>query len=404
MELAQGEMVTERPLPAAVAEDARLLPAAGAVKRQRLVFLDGLRGLAAVAVVLFHWVLVIHDHPISTPQPLIFKLLAIYGRLGVEVFFVLSGFVISYSLQNSAITFGFAARFVLRRSIRLDPPYWCTIVFAVAVALTATHLFGAKHYAVPELGDVLPHLLYLQGILGHPHVVIVFWTLCIEVQFYLVFIGLLAALHYGRKSATPPLQSKLFAALLCASALGSLLMSTSTDLPVDFFECWFMFCLGALVCRAVQLKDYRLAAAATVCVGLASIVKEDLNAAVASLAAGLILAAAVLNGLNRWLGNPVSQFFGRISYSLYLTHFLVLLPVIHFCYRLSPDSLAMSLVGNALALGATTLVAYLLYRFVERPSVLLASRLKSSPQRTEIGNACRHVHTVRFSTVQQTAG
>ena len=52
------------------------------------------------------------------------------GFVGVDIFFVLSGFVIAYSVREARITPRFLGRFALRRSIRLDPPYWITIAIA----------------------------------------------------------------------------------------------------------------------------------------------------------------------------------------------------------------------------------------------------------------------------------
>jgi peptidoglycan/LPS O-acetylase OafA/YrhL len=349
--------------------------------RKRLAFIDGLRGLAAVAVVLFHLFGIVHSHPIYAIQPTVFYLIATYGRLGVQVFFVLSAFVIAYSLQDAVIDCKFLLRFIVRRSIRLDPPYWLTILLASIVALAATHLFHARHYPIPTLNGLFAHLFYLQGIMGCRQIVAVFWTLCIEVQFYLAFIILLWILS-RRREAAPPIPGVAFAVILMSTGLVSLLASQSSDQPINYlYEYWYAFCLGALVCRGMVARDYCLPAIAIMIAGTASVLKADLNAAASTVAACVILVSARANRLDNWLADPVSQFFGRISYSLYLLHLVVIPPIINLFYRLYPDSVTMSVAANALALASTVLVSAIFYRFVERPSAQLASKLKLVPAR-----------------------
>ena len=83
-----------------------ILPASG-----RLALIDGLRGIAAMLVVLFHFCAVAH----LADVPVLGWLFA-HGNFGVEVFFVISGFVIAYSVRNAQHTLPFLGRFALRRS------------------------------------------------------------------------------------------------------------------------------------------------------------------------------------------------------------------------------------------------------------------------------------------------
>lgn len=89
----------------------------------RFTYVDALRGIAALSVLVYHFTgSLIRNFPHNPlPKP-IFSLLS-HGNMGVEVFFVLSGFVISYTLRNAWVTPGYVGRFALRRSIRLDPPF-----------------------------------------------------------------------------------------------------------------------------------------------------------------------------------------------------------------------------------------------------------------------------------------
>jgi peptidoglycan/LPS O-acetylase OafA/YrhL len=88
----------------------------------RFKFVDALRGIAAVSVVLFHLKEGKHIPNLYALMPKWLQTLFDHGVLGVSIFFVLSGFVIAHSLYKQHVTLRLAGRFMLRRSIRLDPP------------------------------------------------------------------------------------------------------------------------------------------------------------------------------------------------------------------------------------------------------------------------------------------
>ena len=141
-------------------------PAAGA----RFEELDGIRGLAALAVVLFHYTTRMREiYPDYVP-PYSFP----YSQFGVGLF-VVSGFVILLSLRNARS----ADEFVLSRFWRLFPAYWAAIVFTWLVLLVLP-LPGRQ----VEPWHVLVNFTMLQEVFGVPHVDGVYWFICREVVFY----------------------------------------------------------------------------------------------------------------------------------------------------------------------------------------------------------------------------
>ena len=163
----------------------------------RSTYIDALRGIAAFSVVSYHinrygplW------EPASRFIPGLLQFWFDLGWMGVQVFFVISGFVIAYSVRNARVTPGFLANYAWRRSIRLDPPYWTTILFVLFMhAVMYLHLGFESPLDVPTKLEpglswklVGSHLLYLQNIIGYDNLSAGFWTLSIEVQFYLLYV------------------------------------------------------------------------------------------------------------------------------------------------------------------------------------------------------------------------
>jgi hypothetical protein len=149
--------------------------------------IDGLRGIAAFSVLFFH---VLWN---SAGSDSLRGLLTAEGewitgllRSGVAVFFVISGFVIAHTTRNVR-TFDQSWRFGAKRQLRLDPPYYAAmgvVLVIETVQLLVPGLVG-RSFTVAE---VALNMLYLQNIVGAPSVLAVAWTLCLEVQFYLVII------------------------------------------------------------------------------------------------------------------------------------------------------------------------------------------------------------------------
>ncbi len=92
------------------------------------------------------------------------------------------------------MTPGFIGNFALRRSLRLDPSYLTVVLLVLAMhRLPAWSSLPSPHESGLTLGQVLTHGLYLQNVLGYENLSAGFWTLCIEMQFYLLFCLLLGA-------------------------------------------------------------------------------------------------------------------------------------------------------------------------------------------------------------------
>jgi peptidoglycan/LPS O-acetylase OafA/YrhL len=149
--------------------------------RGRVAGLDGLRGLAALYVVLFHcWLLTFRGFPVNTGPPWLGWLM--YGHLSVVFFFVLSGFSLAVSPARAGWQLGGKARFARRRAWRILPPYWAALAFSLIIAWTVTPQLRT---GPPTGRSVLVYGLLLQDFVRAPTPNAAFWSIAVEAGLYL---------------------------------------------------------------------------------------------------------------------------------------------------------------------------------------------------------------------------
>ncbi|MCT9082306.1 acyltransferase family protein [Streptomyces fulvoviolaceus] len=165
--------------------------AAPAVRaRPRLYAIDGIRLVAALMVAVHHYAgtnrvnqpgNAIWGRPVSDIMPTVFHF-ATYGWIGVEIFFVISGFVICMSCWGRT-----PRQFFVSRVIRLYPAYWCAIVLTTGVLVALPGVWERQ-----PLREVLLNFTMLQAGSGVANVDGVYWTLWSELRFYLLFLVVVA--------------------------------------------------------------------------------------------------------------------------------------------------------------------------------------------------------------------
>ena len=140
--------------------------------RSRISELDALRGIAALSVVLFHYTTRFQElHPIAAKPVAYFGL----GRYGVQLFFVISGWVILLSARRA----GNALQFACARAARIYPAYVVGMMITAAV-IALVGLPGVRITGLTVAGN----LLMLQQFVGIPHVDGAYWSLVVELAFY----------------------------------------------------------------------------------------------------------------------------------------------------------------------------------------------------------------------------
>ena len=353
-------------------------------QNSRFVFIDALRGIAAVAVLCHH----LYNNselqgPLSRALPHIVTGTFNFGAHGVQIFFVISGFVISCSLRRTRVTPRSALSFAIRRQVRLDPAYWVMLAFGTLSMWFAAHAHQyQRQYPRPSAGDFLASLFYLQNILHRRGIVGVAWTLCLEIQFYLVFIGLLAiGQRVGKRQnmvgAAPIVVAGT--AVLSAFAQGWAVHTGRLGL-LDmswFVYTWYMFALGILAYWCSERYAPAWLFIVPSAVALVGGCWLGFDRMIVAASTSLIIYGLGAGGqLRSWSLGPVVQYFGAISYSLYLVHLEVLARIYKTAIHWTGLSAGPAVCWFVVAGVTSVIVAHLFHHWVEEPTRKLASRLK----------------------------
>ncbi|HVS95275.1 MAG TPA: acyltransferase [Puia sp.] len=311
-----------------------------------------LRGLAATSVFLFHLVCVTHGYIPGDTVHAFFS----YGRFGVQFFFVISGFVIPYSMMRANYRTPDFFRFLLKRVVRIEPPYMLILVLTVAFLWLRSRTVAGDPFPV-TWQQVALHVGYLIPFSGYDWLSIVFWTLAIEFQFYLFF-----SLAF-RAFTGPGVWRWLISALLIA-------IHWIHPLDTQFLYWSPIFLMGIYLAlgKMKKIASSEMFAA----LGILAVVGFLKFGPVVDLFALTSVAAIYFEPVIR---SRVLDFLGNISYSLYLSHTLIAFAVINIGIRYT-RSPYQRVFFVALAVTATLLFSWLLYLFVERPAKKWASAIK----------------------------
>lgn len=329
----------------------------GSPSRLRILELDGLRGVAALAVVLYHFT-TRFEQLFPREVPLSWQLS--WGFHGVDLFFMLSGFVILMTLER---TRGWL-QFAWGRFTRLYPAYWV----AALMTLIVIALWGAASQQV-SARDALLNVTMLQALLGARHIDGVYWSLQAEVIFY---VNMLLAYRCGllQRPAWGVAAWLLLAAIVVAAlalvgdetAIASVLHKLQTVFSLKFIP---LFSVGVLLYDARVRARFTVAHAAALTLGLALIGLSD-GVATLVIDTGLAaLLALAVHGRCRWLGAPWLVRLGALSYALYLVHQAIGYTIIRHLEAAG----AAPAVSIAAALVTVFLLANGLHRWIEMPAL-----------------------------------
>lgn len=323
----------------------------------RIKALDGLRGIAALIVMIGHFNLVVPRFLHGGAED--------SGHAGVMIFFVLSGFLMGLLYLGQPPGRHAAAQFLARRGARVVPLYLAVVLASLAVGTLGPDRVWV--YAMDRWDTLLMHLLLIRGE-G------VLWTVPLEIQFYLLvpliwpayarapratlaaLLAAIAAIYLARMFVAPPLHSggaRLMVGL--PYFLAGLVLSRSIG-PTAGGRRWdalFVAAAGGILLLYPKVLPAQA-------LGVADHWYSPVSLALVSL---LLVASLRSRLAGRILGSRPLCFLGRISYGIYLLHFVVIANLSRFT-PLHPRAYALFALSLVLVIAA----AYLAHILIERPA------------------------------------
>lgn len=318
---------------------------------RRLLELDALRGIAVLLVALFHFTtrydkLYTHDIAPAVNVP--------FGSHGVLLFFIISGFVIFMTLDRTRTV----ADFVVSRFSRLYPAYWAGVILSYT-AITVIGLPGRE----VGFGAALVNLTMLQKWLRVSSVDGVYWTLTVEMCFYVLMLILFATGQLRRLERA----GTVWLALILAAAGARHFSGFSIHWPwrlLFVLEYGNLFLAGMMFYKLRQGFSWPYALVLP-----ATLLAEYLwrGSTIYFVLPCYAAFTLFLTGHLRWLATPPLLFLGNISYSLYLVHLSIGYIIIRALYA---HGLATPWSVILVPLAATIPLAWAMYHWVERPALV----------------------------------
>lgn len=350
----------------------------------RLAFLDALRGLAAVYVVLFH--VMAMPAPALATGPVMGAVLAM-GGTGVALFFVISAFSLAYTMPRHARTPRPLLSFYLHRVFRIAPLFFVLLAFSI-------WRDGRGNHAGHSLPEILANVSFTFNLFPGWEAGIVWasWAIGVEMLFYAVFPLLFRVIDRPLRAWWVAVAGTLASLLAGAGVFGAGGLAAVGDygllrhLPVFLYGILAYHLFAAL--PTLQAGTARRCCAAALFGGALLLVALTVGSARAWVVPGLgwILFgagyAALLVGMSRfplkWVVNRVTAYLGQVSYSLYLAHPIVvalLIPVFRRIQAQVPHADLAYLACAVLTLAVAIPLAHLGYRLIEVPGIRAGHRL-----------------------------
>lgn len=329
----------------------------------RMPMIDALKAVAALLVLLNHFS---SYGPLAAATrevfPGLFGWFYDYARMAVQVFLVIAGFLAARGLSAHGQALGVSPLpLIWKRYLRLVVPYLAAIGLAIAAAAIADQWLDDE--AIPARATFkqwLAHAFLLHGLLGVDALSAGVWYIAIDFQLFALMAILLWS---GRLRIVAP-------ALVLLATTASLFWF-NRDSSWDNWAIYFFgsYGLGAAAWWASGRRQFTSWLGVIATVAIAALVVDFRLRIMLALAIALTLGFSRRTGLlEQWPNARPLAFLGRISYSIFLVHFPVLLIANGLYARLGLSSPTSAIIGLILAITASIASATLFYRWIESPA------------------------------------
>ncbi len=352
--------------------------------RQYYPALDGLRGLAILLVIIYHNFGFINYF--------------FFGWLGVDLFFVLSGFLITDILLNSAGKPHYLKNFYTRRLLRIFPLYYLALLLFIYIIPSLTTSFQAGYYRENQvwMWTYLQNWLYIFKPAGETTGLHHLWSLAVEEQFYLIWPLIILLLK-------KPGRLLIFISLILLAVIGLRIWIWNSQITnLAYFNLYTFsridgLCIGAMVALLQRINPGFLSKNTYIvvfCFAAANFAFYFFNRRYAfsfpylaiagyttfAMTFGLLVNEAVTNGtklITTVFSWPVLRFFGKISYGLYVFHwplYLILNPVLFQLINIPGNNTLTSFISSLLSTGIALGISLLSFHYFEQPFLKLKQR------------------------------
>jgi peptidoglycan/LPS O-acetylase OafA/YrhL len=329
----------------------------------RLPLVDGLKAAACLLIICHHLAFYgpMSDRAYALAPGLI-DWLYHYGRMAVQIFLVVGGFLAAGVLER--LDAGKLARpgaLLWRRYRRLAVPCMAALAFAILAAmLVRPWLDHPSVPDTPELVQLIVHMLLLQDVLGVEALSAGVWYVSIDFQLYALALGLF---WLSRKHPAAPRPTTLVLVLTLASLLFFNLDPAWDSTGLYFFG---SYGLGMLAFRASRRARPEWAMAGLVALGGTALLLAFRERIAVALATAALLGLAHAHGWMQWGAHSHRiAWLARRSYSIFLIHFPVCLLVNALWTQLFPEGAWVNLAGMGVALAASLAAGALFFRLIE---------------------------------------
>lgn len=334
-----------------------------AINSNRMPLIDALKAIAALLVLSNHFSSYGPLAAIARDAfPGLFGWLFEYGRMAVQIFLVIAGFLAARALSREGQALAASPLPLLwKRYLRLAVPYLAAIGLAIAAAALADQWMDDE--AIPAratFSQWLAHALLLHGVLGIDALSAGVWYIAIDFQLFALMAVLLWS---GRIRILAP-------ALVLLVATASLFWF-NRDAELDNWAIYFFgsYGLGAAAWWASDRRQMSAWLGVIATVAIAALIVDFRLRIALALAVAMTLGFSRRTGLlEQWPNFRPLSFLGQISYSVFLVHFPVLLLANAVYTRLELDSPTSAIFGLVAALTASLLAATAFYRWIESPA------------------------------------
>ena len=329
----------------------------------RMPLIDAMKAIASIIIVVHH--LVIYG-PLSKAMqsfvPALSDWLFDYGRIAVQVFLVIAGFLAARGLsaQGDALNVS-PLGLIWKRYLRLAIPYLAAIGLAIVCAAIADHWMNDESIpARATFKQWLAHAFLLQGLLGFESLSAGVWYIAIDFQLFALMATLL---WLGRVRFVAPLL-----VILVGSAS---LFWFNRDATWDNWAIYFFgsYTLGAAAWWASDRKHMSAWLGVLLAVAVAALIVDFRLRIAVSLSIALILGFSRRSGLlEQWPNARPLAFLGQISYSVFLVHFPICLLINALYAQAAVNTPVAAILGVTAALTASIAGGTLFYRWIESPA------------------------------------